>query len=106
GREPVVVNASLSRAVVSLVSEDAWALLAALSALILSVGLGLRLWNPKPRVRFSGGVAAAVTGVALLLFAVLTYSSRHFRVTTRPAVIVATEARLLDIQGRPLPKTD
>ncbi|MCA9631822.1 MAG: hypothetical protein KC766_29410 [Myxococcales bacterium] len=105
GREPVVVNASLSRAVVNLVSEDTWALLAALSALALSVGLGLRLWSRSPRTRFSGGVAAAVAGVALLLFGVLTFSSRHFRVTTRPAVIVATEARLLDVQGRPLPKT-
>ncbi len=106
GREPVVVNASLSRAIVTLVSEDVWALLAALSALILSVGLGLRLWNPKPRARFSGGVAAAVAGVAMLLFSVLTYASRHFRITTDPAVIVATEARLLDVQGRPLPKSD
>lgn len=105
GREPVVVNASLSRAVVNLASEDAWALLAAVSALVLSVGLGFRLWNPKPRARFSGGVAAAVAGVALVLFSVLTYSARHFRVTTTPAVIVATEARLLDAQGRPLPKT-
>ncbi|MEZ4370859.1 MAG: hypothetical protein R3B07_08535 [Polyangiaceae bacterium] len=105
GREPVVVNASLSRAVVNLASEDVWALLAAVSALILSVGLGFRLWNAKPRARFSGGVAAAVAGVALALFSVLTYSARHFRVTTTPAVIVATEARLLDAQGRPLPKT-
>src|SRR5690606_22715384 len=47
-----------------------------------------------------------VAGVTLLLFAFLTYSSRRFRVTTTPAVIVATEARLLDVQGRPLPKSD
>ncbi|MCA9643124.1 MAG: hypothetical protein KC492_20640, partial [Myxococcales bacterium] len=105
GREPMVVNASLSRAVVNLVSEDTWALLAAISALILSVGLGIRLWNAQPRARFSGGVAAAVALVALVLFSVLTYSARRFRVTTSPAVIVTTEARLLDVQGKPLPKT-
>src|SRR5690606_38486401 len=38
GREPVVANASLRRAVVGLLDEDTWAWLAALAALVASVG--------------------------------------------------------------------
>lgn len=106
GRAPVVANASLRRAVVGLLDEDTWAWLGAFAALVASVGLGLRLWHRRENVRFSAGVSASVASVALVLFAWLAFAARHYRVTTSPAVVITTEARLLDVQGRPLPKSD
>ena len=42
-------------------------------------------------------------GVLCLLGGALTAGARSFRTTSTPAVVVASEARLLDESGRPLP---
>jgi hypothetical protein len=62
--ENVVVRPRLGRAIVGLLPEQAWALLAALGSLVLSAGIVIRRAAAAPLVRLTGAVAIGV-GVAL-----------------------------------------
>lgn len=98
----VVVRPRLARAVSSLLPEQAWAAVAALSSLVLAVGIGVRRLSKRPFTRLNGAVAMAVGGALAILCALGAYASHAFRVSSQPAVVVVTEARLLDATGRPL----
>jgi hypothetical protein len=106
GAEPVVTKTSLSRAVVGLVDEDVWALLAALGSAILSLGLVARIASERPRVRLGGVTAAGVGGVLLLTTGALAAAARHFRDTSRAAVVIVTDARFVDATGVPIRQKD
>ncbi len=102
GAEPVVTKTSLSRAVVGLVSENVWALIAAFGSLLMTLGLLTRFTSGRQRVQLGGVTAAAVGGLLLLLTGGLTAAARHYRETSRPAVVIVTDARLVDEAGVPL----
>lgn len=102
GAEPVVAKTTLSRAVVTLVPEAVWAILAALGSLVTTAGAAMRLLSENERRRFAANVAAGVGLVLLLSCGSLAATARHQRVSSRPAVVVVSDARLLDEAGRPL----
>jgi hypothetical protein len=102
GAAPVVAKTTFGRAVVGLLPELAWAALAALGSLLLTSGLSARLFSAGDRRRFAANVVASVGGVTLLITGSLALGARHFRTTSRPAVVVVGDARLLDDGGRPL----
>ncbi|HKY41194.1 MAG TPA: hypothetical protein VJN18_34910 [Polyangiaceae bacterium] len=101
--ENVVVRPRLSRAIVALLPEQAWAILAALGSLVLSAGIVIRRAAAAPLWRLTGAVAI---GVGIVLGSVLAggaLAAHRLRVTSQPAVVVVTSARLSDENGRPLP---
>lgn len=92
---------ALGRAVVGILPENVWAILAAVGSALLTVGLGLRAF-----IRQRGAEIASAVGIAsgLLigtLSGTLAAAARHYRIAARPAVVVAPEARWLDEAGRP-----
>lgn len=106
GSAPVAVNMSLGWAVVSLLGEDAWALAAALGSLLATVGLALRLWVRRRETRVAGIVMTGIGVGALVLFGALAALARERRVSSEPAVVVVSEARLLDPAGKPASGAD
>jgi hypothetical protein len=104
GVAPVLARPSLSRAVTSLLDENTWAELAALGSLLLALGLALRRFAKQTSAALAGAIAIGVGAPLLVGTSALAAGARHFRLTSSPAVIVASEARLLDESGKPLPQ--
>jgi hypothetical protein len=99
----VLQRPSLARAVTSLLPERVWANAAVLGSLLVTAGLMLYLAVKKRAAEIAGATAIVVGLVLGLLGASLTFAARHYRTTSRPAVVVVPEARLLDANGRALP---
>ena len=106
GAEPVIVRPTMDRALVGLLSEDAWALGAAIGSVALTIGLAIRRVAKQSGARIGGGVATFVGLVLLVLCGALAASARHLRLTTEPAVVVVAEARILDETGLPVVQKD
>ncbi|HYQ18140.1 MAG TPA: hypothetical protein VEQ58_20340 [Polyangiaceae bacterium] len=102
-RESVVVRPRLGRAIVALLDEQVWAILAALSALAVSIGVVTRRLAKSSLARLTGLVAIGVGSLLTLGFGCGAYAAEEFRVSSQPAVIVVPEARLTNETGRPLP---
>jgi hypothetical protein len=102
GRAPVTARASLGRAVVMLASEDVWAAIAALGSAAAAVGLALRRFSAQYSARLAGSIALGVGLLLLVVGAALLAGAGHLRRTTKPAVVVVEQARLLDEHGRPV----
>jgi hypothetical protein len=100
--DPLMARPRLVRAVLGLIGEDVWAVLALLGSLALTVGLALRLWARSRNAQLSGGVVSAVGLAFLLLGGGMAAAARHLRVSTSPAVVIAEQAQLLDDAGRPM----
>jgi hypothetical protein len=107
---------TLERAMLGIASEWTWSILAALSSLLLTLGLVLRMVamsRDEARIREgrapSGGhegvlhlasqIAIPIGGACLLVFAGLAAGSRHLRLTTLEGVVVAPEAHLVTERG-------
>ncbi|HEY6725557.1 MAG TPA: hypothetical protein VI197_16085 [Polyangiaceae bacterium] len=103
GAEQVIVSPSLARSAVAILEENTWAILAGLGSALLTTGLALRLWWQRASARLSGGVLALLGGCVFVVCAAFAGGARYFRMTSRPAVVVASEARLLDETGKPKP---
>lgn len=101
GAQQVSVSPSLARSAVAILDESTWAILAGLGSALLSTGLLLRLWWQRSSARLSGGVLALLGGCVFVVCAAFAGGARYFRTTSRPAVVVASEARLLDETGKP-----
>jgi hypothetical protein len=101
GAAPMLARPSLDRAVVDLLPENVWAMLAALGAFTLSIGLIIRLFVDRPGAKVAGSTSAAIGALLFLTFGSLAFGARHFRLTSRPAVVVVPEARLVSAQGKP-----
>lgn len=99
-KDAVDVRPTLDRVVVRLVSEQTWGTLALLASMLFAVGLVLRRRPGAAHV--TGSVLAPAAGVAVLLFAPLTYAARELSRTTRPGVVVVPELYLEDESGRSL----
>jgi hypothetical protein len=101
--ENVVVRPRLGRAIIALLPEQAWAILAALGSLVLAVGIVMRRAASAPLARLSAAVSIGVGALLGATFAGGALAAHRLRVTSQPAVVVVTSARLSDEAGRPLP---
>lgn len=101
GAQQVSVSPSLARSAVAILGESSWAILAGLGSFLLTTGLALRLWWQRATTRLSGGVLALLGGSLLVVCTAFALGARYFRTTSRPAVVVSSEARLLDEGGKP-----
>jgi hypothetical protein len=96
---PVDQRQSLGWAVVELLPEKTWTLLAMVGSLALSIGLFLRLFLRGHAPRLAGVIAAGLGGTLLVVTGSLSYLSRYERLYRLPAVVIAEEARLLTDSG-------
>jgi hypothetical protein len=106
---------TLDRAVFGFASEWTWSILAAVSSLLLTAGLVLRLVAAQMAEAGAGGtmrevplegaihlastIAVPIGVVCMLVFAVLAGGARQLRLTTSDGVVVAPEAHLLTEKG-------
>jgi hypothetical protein len=98
--DPIEVDSgvSLGRSIVKLLPENAWATLAGLCALALSLGIVLRARAQLRRLKVAGTTTAAIAGGLLALTALVLHTARDIRHHVRDAVVIAPGARLLDAQ--------
>jgi hypothetical protein len=87
---------SLGRAIVELLPENVWAVLAALMAVILSVAVVVRRFVELPRAKVAATTSAAISGGMLVLLSILVWAARDARLNVREAIVIAPSARLLD----------
>ena len=103
---------TIDRSVFGFASEWTWSILAALSSLILTAGLVLRLVAAQmadtdsardapheAAIHLASTIAVPIGAVCLVVFAVLAAGARQLRLTTSDGVVVATEAHLLNEKG-------
>ena len=102
GAAQVMARPSLGRAATSLLAENTWAGIALAGSLLLTLGLGLRRFVPRTSAQLAGAVGIGLGALLLIAGAGMTAGSRHFRLTSSPAVVVSDQARLLDESGKPL----
>ncbi len=103
GKPSLLARPSLQRAIVDLLPENAWAILTSFCSAIVTGGWLLRWLSHRPRRRFVGSVLVGLgTGLGLLAALLLVLGMQHRERSTQ-AVVVVTEARLLDASGAPLP---
>jgi hypothetical protein len=99
--EPVEVDPgrSLARSAAALVSESAWAWMAAVISFALSAGVFVRRLARGRRARVGGGVVAGVAAPALVAAVAMTLLVRHDREWLHEAVVVSDSARPADERG-------
>lgn len=95
----VSVRPSLDRAIAGLAPEQLWAWLALGGSLVLTAGLLLRKLRDKGPLHVAAVTAIPIGLVMLVLFAGIAGLARHLRLTTQPAVVVASDAQMLDANG-------
>jgi hypothetical protein len=94
---------SLGRAIVALLPENVWAVIAAVGSTLLTLGLALRRLSAHRSAEIAGAVGIAAGVVLGATGALLTRAAVHYRRISHPAVVVVQEARVYDAEGRPLP---
>lgn len=96
--DPVEIGSgvSLGRSIVGLVSEDGWALLAALMSLTLTLSILARRRAHLSRAKVAATTAGAISGALLLLSSSLAWAARDARLHLREGIVIAPSARLLD----------
>ncbi len=102
GKDPVVARPALDRALLGLLPLNGWAALTLVSTLLTSLGLlllGAARGTPR---RLLGQVLSVVGVLFWALFASGTYRAESLRTHSSEAVVVASEARLLDAGGKAL----
>ncbi|HKQ68501.1 MAG TPA: hypothetical protein VJT73_04140 [Polyangiaceae bacterium] len=108
----VEARPTIERAVLSVVSEWTWSILAALSSLVLTIGLVLRMRasgareddsvaerSTREMLQLASVVAVPLGALCLLVFGLFAAGARHMRLTTTEGVIVAPEAHLVTEKG-------
>ena len=78
-------------------------MLALLGSLATSIGLVVRVSAERARPRLAGSTTAALGLVLLIATGGLAMAARHFRLSSKLAVVIVAEARLLEKSGRPKP---
>jgi len=96
--DPVEIESGISigRSIARLLPENAWAILAALASLAMSVGIVLRARATARRAAVTGTTTTVVAAAALCLTALALHTARDARLALREAVVIAPGARLLD----------
>ncbi|MGC4093942.1 MAG: hypothetical protein QM756_39755 [Polyangiaceae bacterium] len=102
GNAPVLQRPTLGRAITSLLPENAWAALAALGSTLVTAGLLFYLFVKRRSSEIAGATAIVVGLLLGGIGSCLTLGARHYRKTSRAAVVVVGEARLLGADGRAL----
>jgi hypothetical protein len=99
--QPVEVDPgrSLARTVSGLLAEDTWSAIAAASSAVLAIGLLVRWLARARRMRITGGVAAGIAALLLLVATAMTIAARNDRTRVREAVVVVANARPVDERG-------
>ena len=87
---------SLGRSIVELLPENAWAVIAAVTALALSAAIVARRRATLPRAKVAATTSAAIAGSLLLGTSTLAWAARDARLHLREGVVIAPNARLLD----------
>ncbi|MBX3227590.1 MAG: BatD family protein [Labilithrix sp.] len=87
---------SLGRSIVELLPENAWAILAAVMAAVLTGAIVARRLAELPRAKVAATTSASIAGALLVAGAVLAYAARDARLHLREGIVVAPNARLLD----------
>ena len=101
GNAPVLQRPSLGRAVTGLLSENTWADAAALGSALLTAGLVLYLAVKRRSAEIAGATSIVVGLVLGLIGASFALAARHYRMTSRPAVVVVPEgATVAVVPGR------
>ena len=100
GRSPVQIEPSLGHALTSLMNENSWVHMALAGALALAAGLAAMIWSRASTARLSGAISSVMGTLCLLAGTAGALSAREFRLHTEVAVVITTEARALDEQGR------
>ena len=100
---------TIDRAVFGFASEWTWAILAAISSLLLTIGLVLRVvaregdgveeTPHEGALHLASTIAVPIGLVCLVVFSVLAGGARQLRLTTSDGVVVAPEAHLLTEKG-------
>ncbi|HET9958119.1 MAG TPA: hypothetical protein VFQ61_26670 [Polyangiaceae bacterium] len=103
GATEVAERPALARAVSQILPENTWAWLALCGSSLVSLGLAVYLFVKKRTAEITGSVAIGAGLLLMCVTAPIALMARHYRQTSRPAVVVAPEARLLEESGRPLP---
>jgi hypothetical protein len=103
GGSPVDQGPKLGRAIVGLLPENVWAVIAAVGAAMLTLGLALRRVTARRSAEIAGAVGIAAGLLFGLTGGVLTRAAAHYRRVSYPAVVVVPEARIYDADGRALP---
>ncbi|MGE5788260.1 MAG: hypothetical protein ACM3ZE_26930 [Myxococcales bacterium] len=102
GSPSLLARPRLTRAVVDLLPENAWAIAAGLCSLATTLGIFFWFGSARPRRRLAGAVTAWLGGALLLLTCLGLAYAVNERKSTRQGVVVAEDARLLDVTGAPL----
>ncbi len=92
---------TVDRALVGLLSETTWAVLAIAASFALVLGLVLRR-AARGAGHVAGSVIAPAAVAALIVLTPLAALARWLTDNTRPGVVVASEVGLLDARGAPL----
>ena len=87
---------SLGRSIVKLLPENVWAILGAICAFALAVGIVVRARAHVKRLKVAGTTTCSVAGALLLVIAYVLSTARDVRLHVREAVIIAPSTRLLD----------
>lgn len=96
-KDAVDVRPTLDRMVVGLLGEETWGLFALVASLALAAGLWLR---PRAgRAHIAGSILVPTAAALLLALVPLAWGAHHLRLTTRPGVVVVSEARIVDEEG-------
>jgi hypothetical protein len=96
-------NPGALAALVGLLGEQGWALVAAAGSLSLSAGLVAWLRGRSPPTRLGGGVASSLGLLALALGAAFALAGQRARLRAERGVVVASELRLTNEANLPLP---
>ncbi len=99
-------NPSVLELLVHLVSEDAWAAVAAVASLVAGISLFVRSEAKRRRLRIGATVTFAVSAPLCLVLALLAWHARDERLTVREGVVVNPNARPLDERGIVLPSAN
>lgn len=99
GAKDVDQRPSLGLAIVGLLDENTWAVLALVGSITLSIGLIARLASKGARTRLGGVVAGSLGALVVVVGSSGAAFARYARVTYRPAVVVVDEARLVNESG-------
>jgi hypothetical protein len=86
---------SLGRSIVKLLPENTWAVLAALAAAALTVGMVIVARAKDRRQRVAGTTTCAVAGALLVAIGIVVHAARDARFHLREGVVIAS-SRLLD----------
>jgi hypothetical protein len=97
---------ALRDAIVGLLSEDSWCVLALLASVISAAALFLRWLTQSRRVQVAAGVAIAIAAPLLLASSICAVAARNIRLHRVEGVVVSASARPSDAKGIALPSAD